>query len=221
MAERCLLYYITDRKVFAQDEPSRYRSLLEKIEEAATAGVDYIQLREKDLETRVLESLALEAVRVVRKVQNGNTELKTAILINSRADIALCSEADGVHLRSGDISPEIVQRVWQRRSHGIRGRSPLIGVSCHSPAEVDQAAVKGATFAVFAPVFGKKDAPESNPAGLESLMRACKANIPVLALGGVTLANAGACLEAGASGISGIRLFQENDVSNVVQSLRR
>ena len=55
---RCLLYYITDRTAFAADEPTRRRRLLEKISEAARAGVDYIQLREKDLSTRDLESLA-------------------------------------------------------------------------------------------------------------------------------------------------------------------
>ena len=54
---RCLLYYITDRTAFAGDEPTRRRCLLEKIREAASAGIDYIQLREKDLPTRDLESL--------------------------------------------------------------------------------------------------------------------------------------------------------------------
>ena len=62
MAESCLLYYITDRTAFAGDEPTRRRRLLEKISEAARAGVDYIQLREKDLPARELESLAREAV---------------------------------------------------------------------------------------------------------------------------------------------------------------
>jgi thiamine-phosphate pyrophosphorylase len=97
---------------------------------------------------------------------------------------------------------------------------PLIGVSCHTPADVARAAVNGATFAVFAPVFEKKDAPGTQPAGLAVLEQACKANIPVLALGGVTLANARSCLEAGAAGIAGIRLFQENDVAETVKKLR-
>ena len=66
MAEpNCLLYYITDRTAFPGDEPARRRRLLEKIAEAARAGVDYIQLREKDLSTRELESLAREAIRAV------------------------------------------------------------------------------------------------------------------------------------------------------------
>src|ERR1700739_2972841 len=99
MAEGCLLYYITDRTAFATDEPTRRRRLLEKISEAARAGVDYIQLREKDLPTRELESLAREAVHAVRnvtKLATGNRQLRTALLINSRTDIALAVQADGV-----------------------------------------------------------------------------------------------------------------------------
>ena len=63
MPKRCLLYYITDRTAFAADEPTRHHRLLDKISEAARAGVDYIQLRENDLTTRELESLAREAVQ--------------------------------------------------------------------------------------------------------------------------------------------------------------
>ena len=96
-------------------------------------------------------------------------------------------------------------------------QAPLIAVSCHSPAEVVKAATSAATFAVFAPVFEKKDA---KPAGLTALHEACAANIPVLALGGITIENAKSCLEAGAAGIAAIRLFQENDVATVAKQLR-
>jgi thiamine-phosphate pyrophosphorylase len=74
--------------------------------------------------------------------------------------------------------------------------------------------------AVFAPVFEKKDAPATNPAGLESLRQACRAKIPVLALGGITAQNVHSCLEAGAIGIAAIRLFQENDIATIVHALR-
>src|SRR6266567_8053407 len=110
MPPRCLLYYITDRTALPGDEPARRRRLLQKISEAARAGVEYIQLREKDLSTRELESIAHEAVRVIRE----NTQQRTALLINSRTDVALAVEADGVHLRSDDISPREVREVWHR-----------------------------------------------------------------------------------------------------------
>lgn len=229
MPAKCLLYYITDRSAFPGDEFSRRRRLLEKIREAARAGVDYIQLREKDLCARELESLAREAVSVIHE-----TALKTALLINTRTDVALAVEADGVHLRSDDVTAQEVRAVWKCCSGNcgagapfdrlragsarqISAREPLIGVSCHTPAEVARAAAGSATFAVFAPIFEKKDA---HPTGLNLLKEACPANIPVLALGGITLANAHSCLAAGAAGLAGIRLFQENDIAIVVKKFR-
>ena len=231
MPPRCLLYYITDRTAFPGDEPSRRRRLLEKIVEAVHAGIDYIQLREKDLPARDLESLAGEAVRILTQLRTANRKLKTALRINSRSDVALAVRADGVHLRSDDISPQEVRAAWKKCGAGtpcdkLRAgsarppspRDPLIAVSCHSPAEAAQAAASNATFAVFAPVFEKAHA---NPAGLDALRQACEAQIPVLALGGITLANAHSCIEAGAAGIAAIRLFQENDIPGVVQRLRQ
>jgi thiamine-phosphate pyrophosphorylase len=226
MAETCLLYYITDRTALPGDEATRRRHLLEKIEEAARAGVDYIQLREKDLPVRDLESLAREAAKAIPQLETKNRERRTALLINSRTDVALAVGADGVHLRSDDVSPEEVRTVWSRhygRGAAARANSqqdPVIAVSCHSPAEVAQAAVGKAAFAVFAPVFEKRDTPNQLPTGLAKLHEACHSNIPVLALGGITLANAKSCLEAGASGIAAIRLFQDNDIAAVVKQLR-
>src|SRR5579864_801895 len=111
MLGRCLLYYITDRTTFAANEPTRRRRLLEKIAEAVRAGVDYIQLREKDLSTRELELLAIEVSAVVRKLKAENPLLRAALLINSRTDVALAAGADGVHLRSEDISPAAVRQI--------------------------------------------------------------------------------------------------------------
>jgi len=230
MPDACLLYYITDRAAFAADEPTRRRRLLGKIAEAARAGIDYIQLREKDLPTRELESLAREAVAVLNQLRTENRELRTVLLINSRTDVALAAGADGVHLRSDDVSPQEARQIWQSAA-GTCGagaparqfspQNPLIAVSCHSPAEVKQAAAQGASFAVFAPVFEKKDAPGMQPKGLDVLREACANKVPVLALGGITLSNTRSCLQAGAAGIAAIRLFQENDIAETVRRLRQ
>ena len=225
MADRCLLYYITDRSAFPGDEPARQRRLREKISEAARAGVDYIQLREKDLPTRDLESLAHQAMAVIKSLRSEHRKLRTTLLMNSRTDVALAVGADGVHLRSDDISPQQVRSVWKKcgvepPARAVSTRDPLIAVSCHSPSEVAQAAANGANFAVFAPVFEKKDVPGALPAGLALLQQACHHKIPVLALGGITLSNAQSCLAAGAAGIAAIRLFQENDIAEVVERLR-
>jgi len=214
MQSRPILYYISDRNAFHGSEAARGSSLLRKISEAARAEVDYIQLREKDLCGRELEKLAREAARVVREAGT-----RTVLLINSRTDVALAVGAKGVHLRSEDVTAQDGREIWARSS--VRGqRAPMIGVSCHSVADVARAAAEEASFAVFAPVFEKKDAPQIVPTGLMKLREACRERIPVLALGGVTVENARLCLEAGAAGIAGIRLFQEGDVAEVVGRLR-
>jgi thiamine-phosphate pyrophosphorylase len=195
-----LLSYITDRRQLPGAEAAQRVRLLAKIAEASRAGVDFIQLREKDLSARELESLAREAVLVVR--ENGAAKL----LLNSRADVALAVGADGVHLPSESLAPAGIRTIWPRA---------VIGVSCHTSAEV--AAATGADYALFAPVFEKQG---STPTGLTALREACGHKTPVLALGGITLENAPSCGQAGASGIAAIRLFQEHDVAEIVRQLR-
>jgi thiamine-phosphate pyrophosphorylase len=225
MAKRCLLYYITDRTRFVGDDPVRRRELLVRVAVAARAGVDYIQLRERDLSARELEMLARDAVAAVRNsapLRTENRELRTRLLINSRTDVALAVGADGVHLRSDDINPNEVRQVTVRVSgHGpVSSDHFLVAASCHSKEDVMRAESEGADFAVFAAVFGKSSAPGTQPTGLAALREACQARIPVIALGGVTIKNAASCLEAGAAGIAGIRLFQEHKIEDVVRRLR-
>jgi thiamine-phosphate pyrophosphorylase len=218
-----LLLYITDRTAFPGAETARRRRLLETISEAARCGVDYIQLREKDLSARELELLAREAVAAVRDNSNQKTENptpSTVLLINSRTDIALAVGAAGVHLRSDDISLSEARSIWKHGAGNLqREGSPIISVACHSQKEVEQAAASQADFAVFAPVFEKPHS-STHPAGLDALRQACRAPVPVLALGGVTLDDAARCLAAGAAGIAAIRLFQEHSIADVAHRLR-
>jgi thiamine-phosphate pyrophosphorylase len=225
-ADSVLLYFITDRTAFPGDERTRRFRLLDKIAEAASQGIDYIQLREKDLFPRDLESLAREAISIIshgKKLATDHWPLTTALLINSRTDVAIATAANGVHLQANDVSPQEVRAAWHRScgagalAREIQPRNPLIAVSCHSAQEIAKAASNQATFAVFAPVFEKKHA---QPTGLEALNQACRSPIPVLALGGITLQNAQSCLKAGAAGIAAIRLFQQNDIATIVRQLR-
>src|SRR5215510_10993809 len=120
MADR-LLYYITDRTAFFGDESARRRRLLDKIAEAARCGVNYIQLREKTLPTRELESLAGDAVVAIRDSPTiGHRSLTTHLLINSRVDVALAVGADGVHLRSDDISAGSVRKILEQHSRNSK-----------------------------------------------------------------------------------------------------
>jgi thiamine-phosphate pyrophosphorylase len=210
-----LLYYITDRSQFDGDENTRRSRLITTVAEAARCGVDYIQLREKDLSTRELEAIAHAAIQCLR---TENQKLKTVFLINSRTDIALSCGAQGVHLRSNDISPSEVKKIWSQAE--ATPARVTVGVSCHARAEVARAAQEGADFVVFGPVF-EKERGYTRPAGLEALREACQEKIPALALGGITLENAEGCVQAGAAGIAAIRLFQQNKLGETVAALRR
>ncbi len=188
--------------------------MLEKIAECSAAGVDYIQLREKDLSGRDLERLAQ---RVASTLSQGS---KTRLLINSRIDVALACGAHGVHLPSHDVSASEARAMFSRAG----AVSPVISVACHSIEEVAQAQSDGADFVLFGPVFEK--AGRANKEGLLRLKDVCHrrplhhAAIPVLALGGVTLENAEQCIRAGARGIAAIRLFQQNNAFDVTPKLR-
>src|SRR3954468_20208617 len=150
------------------DEENRQRRLLDKIEEAAAAGVDYVQLRERDLSIRELESLAKEAVGRVRGTA-------TKILINSRVDVAISVGADGVHLRSNDLPASEVRAIWAKST----GKTDaVIGVSCHSLNEVLRAEGHGADFVVFGPVFGKQGSHQS-PVGLDVLRTVAHRGAPL------------------------------------------
>jgi thiamine-phosphate pyrophosphorylase len=204
-----LLYYITDRTQFPGTPAEQQEQLIEKISECAASGVDYIQLREKDLATRELENLAARAIAAFP----GNSQAR--LLINSRLDVALACGAHGVHLPSNWLPSSEARAILMRAGQS----KAIIGASTHSAAEVATAEAHGADFAVFGPAFEKNGA--ANRSGLEQLAAVSRRSIPVLALGGITLENAQQCLAAGASGIAGIRLFQRGDVLGVVNALQR
>lgn len=221
-----LIYYITDRTQFAGSEAERRTQLLGTIRKAAAADVDYIQLREKDLGVRELESLACEVLPIIR------AEGPARLLINHRTDVALAVGADGVHLTGMDIAAS------DARALAAKSRPTsqfLIAASCHSTQQVRLAEAHGADFAVLAPIFEKANTLRDG-IGLEELRRAARKDddpdlraeagdtrrmFPVFALGGVDLKRAPLCAAAGAAGIAGIRLFQQSpDLPELVRSLR-
>lgn len=210
-----LLYYITDRTQFPGTCAQQESRLLEKIHECAAAGLDYIQLREKDVTTRELERLASKAMAAIPRGSG------TRLLINSRIDVALACGAHGVHLPANYLSADEARAIFAHA--GVS--QPIICVSTHSASEVALAESQGADFAVFGPVFEKSGV--ANTGGLEQLAALAHTQsravppMPVLALGGVTLENAAQCLAAGADGLAAIRMFQEQDAAGTVRELRR
>jgi thiamine-phosphate pyrophosphorylase len=210
-----LLYYITDRCQLPGPPGDQRQYLVSTAVAAARAGVDFVQLREKDLPARELEMLTHELVQALKDFPH------TRVLVNSRADIAIAARAHGVHLPADDVTASEARSIFNRA--GVT--QPLIAVSCHSAGEVAKAESHGADFAVLGPVF-EKEGKKISAGGLAALREACNrpaaaaARMPVLALGGVTLENASTCLACGADGIAGIRLFQAQGVGEIVKELK-
>jgi thiamine-phosphate pyrophosphorylase len=196
-----LRYAITDRALFGGSTDTQ-DALLDGILTLA-GSMDSLQIRERDLSAAELERFT---TRVIAALSHLPT--RPRVLVNHRADIAMVCGADGVHLRSpanGELSPEDVLAMYEKAALP----RPVISASCHSLEEI--AACRGAELILFGPVFEKVvTGANSIPGlGLESLRRACVSAHPgkVFALGGVTEANAVSCIEAGAAGVAGIRLF--------------
>jgi thiamine-phosphate pyrophosphorylase len=193
-----IVCYVTDGQSFSQT--NRSEELLTRIQAAVAAGVDWIQIREKDLCAREQFALARKALAVASSV-------KTRVLVNDRVDIALAAGANGVHLRQESL-PVRIATEWLRR------QAPsdfLLGVSCHSVNSAQQAERDGANYVFFGPIF---DTPSKQkfgpPKGINSLTRVCNTiSIPVIAIGGLTTESALECIQAGASGVAAIRLFQQ------------
>ncbi|MBI4459419.1 MAG: thiamine phosphate synthase [Acidobacteria bacterium] len=191
-----LCYYITARcqlrTLPAVGNPEK--ALKEKVRAAFSAGVDYVQVREKDLPDEQLTGL-------VEELQSLPEINSTRLLVNGRLDIAITCGADGVHLPSDSLPLPAVRR---------GARKLIVGISCHSVEEVEQAGRQEASYALLGPIFDTPSKPAAKSLGLAAFAQGCRrASIPVFALGGVDLSNAPACIQAGAAGLAGIRLFQQ------------
>ncbi len=175
------LYLITDRSLA---RPAG--GLIPMLEEAFRGGVRLVQLREKDLPARELLSLA-------REVKALAGAYGARLLVNERADVALLSGADGVHLTSTGYSPKEARR--------LLGEKVLIGVSTHSIEEALKAEAEGADFVTFGPVFQTPSkAGMGGALGLEKLREAVqRLSIPVYGLGGIGPSNIGQTAATGAS----------------------
>ena len=208
-----LKYAITDLTERGATSPRERRiRLREQIQRLAEDHVDFLQLREKQLEAGELLSLAQTAMDSIHDAADAcGKACPMRLLINGRADVAAAAGAHGVHLtgRSDELRPERLREVF--RSAGLS--SCVVSATCHNAQEVVRAGRSGADVILFGPVFEKKIRGElvTEGLGLEALREACAAAgpIPVLALGGISVENAPLCLRAGAAGIAGIRLFSE------------
>ena len=228
---------MTDRSALALSPDSEQtNALIRKIAEVAVAGIDWIQIREKDLSAKQLAALTREALNAVQrqrlqpveasklesKQQSPKPPARTRIIVNDRIDVAIAERADGVHLGENSILAAEARRLVQSaQQKGILADHFLIGVSCHSLEAAKSAEIAGADYVFFGPIFPTPSkAQYGEPQGLDRLAEVCReVSIPVLAIGGRTLDNAPSGLQAGASGLAAIRLFQDSDLTRLCSSL--
>ncbi len=182
---------ITDRKVCRE-------KLTDIIEQAIEGGVGTVQLREKDLSTGDLYSLARE----IREI----TERKGAnLIINDRVDIALAVDADGVHLGWQSLEIDTVRKMI--------GRDKIIGFSAHSLKEAERAENSGADYVSISPIFDTVNKDYFiKPLGVGEIIKIKELiNIPVIALGGINESNVNKVLKNGADGIAVISAILLSD----------
>jgi len=185
------------------------RSVVEQCRDAVQAGVDLIQVRERDLEGAALSVLVTEVVRLTRATG-------TRVVVNERLDVALACGADGVHLRGDSISAA--------RARSMAPAGFLIGRSVHGADEAVRAAPE-VDYLIAGTVFPTPSKPGRHEfLGLEGLTAIGRAvTVPVLAIGGVSMDRIGLVAEAGAAGLAAIGLFFEEGagLAAVVREARR
>ena len=175
------LALVTDRRL------CRGPSLAEAVAQAVEGGANLVQLREKDLPAADLLALA-ERLRAV-------TQDRALLVVNDRLDVALACDAEGVHLPEQGLPVEAARR--------LAGQGFVIGRSVHSVAEAVRAQEEGADYVQVGAIFASRSHPGQAPAGLGLLETVVAAvSIPILAVGGITAANVGEAMRAGAGGVA-------------------
>jgi thiamine-phosphate pyrophosphorylase len=162
--------------------------LITAAEEIASAGMTLIQYRNKSGNARVM----LEQARELKRRVGGTVKL----IMNDRADLCLAAEFDGVHVGQDDLSPESVRR--------IIGPDRWLGVSTHNPEQMKEADQTSADYLAIGPVFSTSSKDKPDPVvGLEGVRRARQlTRKPLVAIGGITRANAASVIEAGADSVA-------------------
>lgn len=187
---------VTDRRQLSPDARTprdEVVALTRWLEDAVPAGIDLIQLRERDLPARLLADVA----RAVSRLVEGSS---TRVVVNDRPDVAVAAGCDGVHLR-GD-GPDVA-RVRAMAPNARGSRSWMVGRSVHTWAEAE--AHSEAHYLLFGAVYRSGPKPGRGLDALRAVVASTPA--PVLAIGGLTAARAAACVGAGAAGVAAIGLF--------------
>jgi thiamine-phosphate pyrophosphorylase len=167
---------------------SSTEDLLFFAEELVAGGCTLLQYRNKSGNARQMLDQAREL-----KQRLGST---VKLIMNDRADLALVAEFDGVHVGQDDLLPESVR--------GIIGPARWLGVSTHNPEQLAEADKTSADYLAIGPVFATSSKEQPDPVvGLEGVRRARElTRKPLVAIGGITRANAASVIEAGADSVA-------------------
>jgi thiamine-phosphate pyrophosphorylase len=162
--------------------------LLVVAEELVAGGCTLLQYRNKSENARVM----LDQAQSLKKHLGDSVRL----IMNDRADLCVAAEFSGVHVGQDDLSPE--------SARGIIGPGRWLGVSTHNPQQLREADLTTAEYLAIGPVFAtsRKDKPDP-VVGLEGVRRARQlTRKPLVAIGGITRANAASVIEAGADSVA-------------------
>jgi thiamine-phosphate pyrophosphorylase len=180
------------------------RTLADLARAAARAGVDWMQVREKDLGGGAL-------LREARDVMAAAAGSRLRVAINGRADVAFAAGAQGVHLPEQGLPARDVRDAFP----GLE-----VGVSCHALEAARRAEEAGAHYVVLGPVFATTG--KDRPIGLQVLAAAVRAlGLPLLAIGGITPANVASVWATGVAGVAAIGAFLDAPLDEVVPLLKR
>jgi thiamine-phosphate pyrophosphorylase len=209
-----MICLVTDRRRLSTG-PDAIDRLVDLVGAAARAGIDLIQVRERDLEGRDLAALVTRCLSAAGRSA-------TKVLVNDRIDIATATGAHGVHLRGDSVSVAAARL--------LLGEQALVGRSVHVIDEV-AAAANGADYLIFGALYQTVSKDAGHPtACLDDLRSVCRvaSGVPILAIGGITVPRASDVARAGAAGIAGIGIFIpppgvsiDRHVQSVVAQLRR
>lgn len=179
----------------------------EKIEEALRAGIDYLQLREKNISSA-------EYLKRARKLREMTGKYNTKFIVNDRADIAVLSEADGVHVGQSDIPV--------RDARSIMGKGRIVGATAKTPEQALEAQQAGADYLGSGAWFATATKKDAVPIKEETYREILKTiSIPNVAVGGITAENCGKPLSCGANGLAiSAGILQAADVTAEVRKLR-
>ena len=196
---------LAERSSSALESASAPRELSQLLAGAIAGGVDVVQLREKHLPGDELTALA-------RTAQQQCSRLGALLIVNDHPEIALAAGADGVHVGQDDMPAAAVR--------GLVGPELLIGLSTHSPAQIDQVDAALVDYIGVGPIHATPTKPGRPAVGLALVRYAAEhATVPFVAIGGITPANAGAAREAGAERIAVVRALTE--AADPAQAARR